>query len=232
MWMAYCEPARSQNVTVSPATGKLITALTYDQESGFAAGGSSMWKHDQLPLTFTVADEGTLTDYGSLKIHADNLHSVNGKLLLVARNSDNPDKCYITFALPKGYRFTGYKMVMTNNVTKNDISEVSHSGNMWYYYETDKTFNTSSPIKQTELGTKDTGTKEYTISRTGNEMDNILYFVFQGNKTNNDPRSAIFFQSIKLTFAADADFTTSVAPTSVSSVGASYVSTQIGRAHV
>ena len=225
MWMAYCEPARSQNVTVSPATGKLITALTYDQESGFAAGGSSMWKHDQLPLTFTVADEGTLTDYGSLKIHADNLHSVNGKLLLVASNSDNPDKCYITFALPKGYRFTGYKMVMTNNVTKNDISEVSHSGNMWYYYETDKTFNTSSPIKQTELGTKDTGTKEYTISRTGNEMDNILYFVFQGNKTNNDPRSAIFFQSIKLTFAADADFTTSVAPTSVSSVGASYVST-------
>ena len=58
----------AQNVTISPTTGNLVAALTGQNETGFAAGWSSMWRHEQLPLTFTVADDGDLTDGGELQI--------------------------------------------------------------------------------------------------------------------------------------------------------------------
>lgn len=55
----------AQNVTISPSTGNLIAALTGNYgsgttEIGFENGWSAMWRHEQLPLTLTVADQGKL----------------------------------------------------------------------------------------------------------------------------------------------------------------------------
>ena len=63
----------AQNVTVSPQTGSLVAALTEGNESGFGDGWSAMWRHEQLPLTFTVADNGELTVGGELKNPAGNI---------------------------------------------------------------------------------------------------------------------------------------------------------------
>ena len=58
--------ANAQNVTVSPQTGSLIAALTTGSESGFENGYSAMWRHEQLPLTFTVSDFCNITEGGEL----------------------------------------------------------------------------------------------------------------------------------------------------------------------
>ena len=49
--------SKAQNVTISPSSGKLVAALTYDNEIGFQHGWSSLWRHNQLPLTLTVSDK-------------------------------------------------------------------------------------------------------------------------------------------------------------------------------
>jgi hypothetical protein len=51
----------AQNVTISPTSGKLLAAQTYDGEAGSNLGWSSMWRHNQLALTLTVADDGMLS---------------------------------------------------------------------------------------------------------------------------------------------------------------------------
>lgn len=107
--------ANAQNVFVSPQTGKLIAALTSSQEVGFENGWNSFWKHDQLPLTITVADDADLTAAGDLKIPAANLNvSQNGEGLILM--GGQPYDSYMAVTLPKGYRFTGYSITLQNNM--------------------------------------------------------------------------------------------------------------------
>ena len=137
---------------------------------------------------------------------------------------------YNILTLPKGYRFTGYKIVMKNNldgVTFGDQT-VGHTGAEWKMMETNSTFDRTDPIKSVSLGTSDSGDTEYVLERTSNDMGNVLYFRMEGNYSNNpednsDLTTAIEYESIEVTFAPDGDFTTNVAPTTTNSVGASYV---------
>lgn len=217
----------AQNVTVSPKTGKLISALTESaSEVGFQNGFNALWRHNQLPLSFITADEGTLTSTGSLAVHACNFVIYNDKLVDIALAGSG----YNILTLPKGYRFTGYKIVMKNNldgVTFGDQT-VGHTGAEWKMMETNSTFDRTDPIKSVSLGTSDSGDTEYVLERTSNDMGNVLYFRMEGNYSNNpednsDLTTAIEYESIEVTFAPDGDFTTNVAPTTTNSVGASYV---------
>lgn len=107
--------ANAQNVFVSPQTGKLIAALTSSQEVGFENGWNSFWKHDQLPLTITVADDANLTDAGDLSNPAANINvSQNGEGLILM--GGQPYDSYMAVTLPKGYRFTGYSITLQNNM--------------------------------------------------------------------------------------------------------------------
>ncbi|MDY5850125.1 MAG: hypothetical protein SPJ82_04530, partial [Prevotella sp.] len=54
----------AQDVVVSPETGKFVAALTTGNEVGFQNGWSSLWRHDQLPLSLTVADDDKLNSGG------------------------------------------------------------------------------------------------------------------------------------------------------------------------
>ena len=109
----------AQNVTISPTTGNLIAAKTGPNEVGFENGSSAMWRHEQLPLTFTVSDEADLTDAGETKIPAGDMRVHNG--YLVVHGGSRPD-VYFVLSLPKGYRITGYRMVLLNNLNGEEVA--------------------------------------------------------------------------------------------------------------
>ena len=124
----------AQNVTISPSTGSLIAALTTGSESGFENGFSAMWRHEQLPLTFTVSDFCNLTDGGEFVQPAGNMIDHNG--YLVVDGGSSPDS-YMCLSLPKGYRFTGYTIVLANNLVNQTISGTNHaSSSEKVFYET------------------------------------------------------------------------------------------------
>ena len=68
----------AQDVVVSPETGKFVAALTKGSELGFERGWSSLWRHDQLPLSLTVADNSTLNSGGEFSNPAGNLLKKDG----------------------------------------------------------------------------------------------------------------------------------------------------------
>jgi predicted lipoprotein with Yx(FWY)xxD motif len=219
--VGYCSSIDAQNVTISPTSGKLIAAYTSSNEVGFIDGYSSMWRHNQLPLTMTVADKSGLTANGLLQTHADNLRVYENKLINMSTGNS-----YMVLSLPKGYRFTSYKFVITNNltsaVTTNYASQYGNENN-WYFCETDKTYGTN--YRQVDLGRYVSDT-EFTVTRTSTgkgDMSNLLYFVFKGNTAGKGHFGAISYKSIEVTFAPDDAFTVSLAPTATNGTGVDYV---------
>ena len=176
--------ANAQNVFVTPQTGKLIAALTSSTEAGFQRGWNSLWKHNQLPLTITVADGGELTDAGELKIPAANLNlSENGDALVLSGGQTYDS--YMVVTLPKGYRFTGYNMTLQNNMDGATFGGFTFTKMDKTFCETNSAFDKNSAMS---VAKNDAGAtamtagdkKEYTIARQskGNgDMGNRLYFL-------------------------------------------------------
>lgn len=169
--------ANAQNVFVSPQTGKLIAALTSSQEVGFENGWNSFWKHDQLPLTITVADDADLTAAGDLKIPAANLNvSQNGEGLILM--GGQPYDSYMAVTLPKGYRFTGYSITLQNNMDGKSYANFDFASMDKVFYETNDQFSKSSYKAIARINAGDN--KEYTIERQSKgaeDMGNHLYFL-------------------------------------------------------
>lgn len=230
--VAFCIPIKAQNVTVSEKTGSMICSQTSysggSAETGFSAGGFATWKHFQLPLTMTVSDYKNLTGNGQLVTHANNLYNSGigqGIQLLGGKSKDG----YMTLALPNGYRFTSYKIIVQNNVsqfgTGADALTIPHDRN-FYFGETNRIFDFKSGYYK-DLG-KNISTVEYTVERTNmleGDMGNVLYF-----KVANDPVShirgeyvGVTLKYIELTFTPENQFTIPVAPTNASSTGVSYM---------
>jgi hypothetical protein len=216
----FCPSLRAQNVTISPKTGKLIAASSTNDEVGFERGFSSMWLHNQLPLAFTTADESTLTSSGLLSVHANNIIEADANCLDIIGTTN----AYFTLSLPRGYRFTGYKMVLVDKYPTTAFhgwKGLKRDG--WTFSEQDKTFTNNYGTGTTiSIPSGDTPTnQEYTISRTSTGMNNILYFHLKGGEKGYP--AALYVKSIEITFECDNAFTTSVAPTAASSTGVSVV---------
>lgn len=64
--------AAAQTVSISPKTGNVISAVSYDNENHVRNYGG-VWVHDQLPLTLLTSDDAGLTDDGLVKKHANNV---------------------------------------------------------------------------------------------------------------------------------------------------------------
>lgn len=225
----------AQNVTISPQNGSMICALTAGSPStqyGFQVGAFATWRHNQLSLTMTASNDKDLTEDGQLKNHANHFMSGDKCTFNPALTSnDNPStwidcgwggsqtrEGYFTIALPKGYRFTGYKFDLTH-----DVSSVGQ-GNAF-------TITTNTNVSISETGS-DFGTAiktatlpgrsntVVTFTRTGNDMGNILYF-----KTTA-PQNGYFdltFRYVELTFTADADSPIGILPSSQVSDGHSLI---------
>ncbi len=208
---------QAQNVTISPKTGKLMAALTEDHEVGFQNGWSSLWRHDQLPLSLTVADYPDLTPSGELKRPAGNIAIENNKLVLLGGMTRN---LYMEVSLPKGYRITGYTLVMKNNLNGKTVRGMKLGSVTKKMYETNKDFNSESAKATSEQIEKyNEETKEYTIKRTSmkkDDMGNQLYFCL--DKGNANAYFGVTIKYFELHFTAEGDFTEHVAPVSVSDI--------------
>ena len=208
---------QAQNVTISPKTGKLMAALTEDHEVGFQNGWSSLWRHDQLPLSLTVADYPDLTPSGELKRPAGNIAIENNELVLLGGMTRN---LYMEVSLPKGYRITGYTLVMKNNLNGKTVRGMKLGKVTKKMYETNKDFDLGSPKTVSEqIGEYNEETKEYTIKRTSmtkDDMGNQLYFCL--DKRNANAYFGVTIKYFELHFTAEGDFTEHVAPVSVSDI--------------
>ena len=208
---------QAQNVTISPKTGKLMAALTEDHEVGFQNGWSSLWRHDQLPLSLTVADYPDLTPSGELKRPAGNIAIENNELVLLGGMTRN---LYMEVSLPKGYRITGYTLVMKNNLNGKTVRGMKLGSVTKKMYETNKDFNLGSAKTTSEqIGKYNEETKEYTLKRTSmtkDDMGNQLYFCL--DKGNANTYFGVTIKHFELHFTAEGDFTEHVAPVSVSDI--------------
>lgn len=192
--------ANAQNVFVSPQTGKLIAALTSGQEVGFENGWNSFWKHDQLPLTITVADDANLTDAGDLSNPAANINvSQNGEDLILM--GGKPSDSYMAVTLPKGYRFTGYSITLQNNMDGKNYANFDFVSMNKVFYETNDLFSKSSYKAIARINARDN--KEYTIERQSKgaeDMGNHLYFLLE---RSSDDFYGVTIKSFEIFFTTD-----------------------------
>lgn len=225
--------ASAQNVTVRPETGNLIGALSYSSggsggtEIGLTYGFSALWRHKQLPLSFMTADDNVLTDAKILQNHANNMIvDSDGKLSIVSTTN-----AYFVLALPKGYRFTGYKMVLKDKWTSTQNALWNSfrigTGDWSFGEETENWQAVGGQSFEFNRSSEQNATNgEYTIERVSDNMSNILYFHLTGggnSSLNYTYVAALQIQSFEVTFEVDAEFETTLAPTSASSTGVSVV---------
>ena len=199
--------AYGQNVTISPSTGSLIAGVTYDGEVGFQNGSSSLWRHNQLPLTLHVSDKGDLTPGGVLKDPAGDIRlddvSNQGYYLLHGGNSVST---HLSISLPKGYRFTGYCMVLLNNMNNKKVANLNREAVNKRMYETNSAFDITTSLASTAVMGSSNETKDYVIERTSKtdtDMGNNLYFYFWKAR---DAYYACTIKSIELYFTAESKF--------------------------
>ncbi len=205
--------AVAQNVTISPTTGKLVAGLTYEGELGFERGWSSLWRHEQLPLTLTVSDKGDISESGVLKNPAGDiiLDTSQGKYVVVS-GQPLTTELHMCISLPKGYRFTGYRMVFLNNVNGETVKDLELAEIDKQLYETgsDFKFNPSKATTGNMPGTNDT--KEYVIARTSknqSDMGNNLYFLLHHT---DEGFYGVTLKSCELYFTAEGAFDAKVTP--------------------
>lgn len=163
--MTICGGISAQTVSISPNTGNVVSNLSYESESSLNSFGG-IWLHNQLPMTLITSDEKTITDDGLMKVHANNVSAQGGQLIF-ASGSPSTTINHMSLSLPKGYRFTSYKLVMDYDTSsENKVASVIK--------EMDSKFS-SEKVKVTVGKNR----KNVTLQRTSlndEDMGNILYF--------------------------------------------------------
>ena len=199
-------PVKAQDVTISPSTGKLIAGATKGDEVGFQNGWSSTWRHNQLPLTLYVSDESTLTENGTLKVPAGNLKLNDAGNHYILAGGDSV-RTRLNISLPKGFRFTGYKIVLSNDFDGQTVANIQYQKVDKRFYETRNNFSIEEGEYIEKTGVMEAGKdKDYTIqrtSKTADDMTNNLYFYFDGVGQNY---YAVTIKSIELWFTAEQSF--------------------------
>ena len=226
----------AQNVTVRPDNGSMIaTKKTGGGDTFFNWGGFSTWKHNQLALTMTTGDSDNnltnsrdqLTASGQLANHANDIFSTGGngtKYLQLCKGREM--NTYMTIALPKGYRITGYTITFHRiNRPYGAQSSWSNPIDDYEYYASFGETNSSFTYRTTTNSTTERmtsyrglipqgNTEQYTIGRTSQtetDMGNVLYFKlgtqnWQGNANTPDSRAFIQFDHLEIFFTAEADY--------------------------
>lgn len=188
--------AAAQTVSISPKTGNVISAVSYDNENHVQNYGG-VWVHDQLPLTLLTSDKDALTDDGLVKEHANNVGVEEGKLGLISGHGTI--KNHMTLSLPKGYRFTSYKIVLNYENWHEDNDAVATT-----FRETKRDFATNYASVNVEKNAK-----KITLTRTsmsGDDMGNILYFL----QDHENGHSTVSVESFTITFECTDKFNESL----------------------
>lgn len=156
--------AAAQTVSISPKTGNVISAASYSDESHLPGFGG-VWVHNQLPMTLVTSDKSDLMESGMMKEHANNVGVVDGCLVFASGESASIVN-HMSLSLPKGYRFTSYKIVM-------DYEKDSKAPST--FKEMDGTFKNPKGSSVT-VSSGDKGKILQRTSLNNTDMGNILYF--------------------------------------------------------
>ena len=221
----------AQNVTISPQNGSMICALTSGSQQtqlGFQIGAFGTWRHNQLSLTMTGSNYDTRTEDGQLSQHSNHFITGDNCEFSPADDTRTPSRYivadwggsalntgYITIALPKGYRFTGYTFHLSHDVSKfgkNNTAFDLTTDTRVYMTETNNDF--SGNLNRVTLEGNSKEVKEFT--RTGDDMGNILYFTTSAYR---DGFYALTFRYIELKFTANADASVSLLPSTQTTTG-------------
>ena len=159
--------AAAQTVSISPKTGNVISAASYSGESHLRDFGG-VWVHNQLPMTLVTSDKSDLMESGMMKEHANNVAVLDGCLVFASGASASIVN-HMSLSLPKGYRFTSYKIVM-------DYEKDSKAPST--FKEMDGTFTKEK--QKVVVGKNATNVSMQRTSLNNTDMGNILYF-YQGH---------------------------------------------------
>lgn len=203
----------AQNVTISPQNGSMICSDATGQ--GTSGGAFSMWRHEQLALTMIASGSTALTDEGILKNHRNWFNTCNSCTFRPAVS--NAEKAqwidcgwqgtgYYTISLPKGYRFTSYRFVLSHDIYNPGQGFNINTTASVTWAETGSNFGSArnSVTLPAVPGTNGTATIE-TLTRTGDDMGNVLYFKATASNNSTSDFYDLTFRYVELTFTADAD---------------------------
>lgn len=188
---------RSQTVTISPKTGNVISVSSYSTEQHLGGYGGA-WVHDQLPLTLITSDKATLTATGLMSEHANNIKADGDGFIWVSGDARTVTN-HMSLSLPHGYRFTGYKIVVSYNAENGCVLR-----------EMDSSFS-----KVNRSLTVNTNTKNAVLTRTSltdTDMGNTLYF----HQYLQSGDSYIKVESFVVTFECTDKFDVMLRPTDTS----------------
>lgn len=104
--------AEAQTVHIGLDNGSLVNAVTPGDETGWANGFSTLWRHEQLSLSMMGSDRDELTEGGGIGYPSAVFGEYNGKITIVGGRRPS----FMVVSLPKGYRITGYTIVLSNNI--------------------------------------------------------------------------------------------------------------------
>lgn len=236
----------AQNVTVHSGNGNMLPALKAgNTDTFFRWGGFATWKHEQLSLTMTTGDSDnnseTDTD-GQLARPANDIFvstadDKGNKYLQIGKGRKYGSmttgmETYITFALPKGYRFTSYTITFHRipYPTPDGVPVITSGGTVYIYSTSDpgnnavdetsgainfgETYNTFAWKSESNAsgiyygGIPQGNTTQHTISRTSQnstDMDNLLYFRLTGSEIED--RAFIQLDHVEFEFTAENNYT-------------------------
>lgn len=195
-----CGGLCAQTVSISPKTGNVISASSYETET-HQKGFGGAWVHNQLPLTLITSDEATLTEAGLMSVHANNVSAqTDGKLIIASGSSTICN--HMSLSLPKGYRFTSYKLVINSN------SEAAVSTTL---KEMDATFkDTKESVTIQKTGS--TGITMQRTSMNNTDMGNILYFKQEHPNAGQSGLAKVDIVSFVITFECTEKFNENLKP--------------------
>ena len=228
----------AQNVTVHPDNGNMLPARkSTGGDTFYNWNGYATWKHEQLSLTMTTGDSNNnltnngnkLTSSGQLSNPANDIFA-NADNTCLQLGAGYEMDTYLTIALPKGYRFTGYTITFHRISSPNGATSTVDNvdGNISFGETNDAfTYRSTTNTSATNITTYGGGidqnnSNQYTIGRTSNntaDMDNVLYFKLSHGKTAGS-RCFIQLDHVELYFTAEYDYPRVIPPLDATNVTA------------
>ena len=114
----------AQDVYIRPGSGSVVTSVSSADDSGFILGLGALWRHEQLALSMTGSDRDAINESGEISQPSTVIGERDGMLTLVGGRRPS----FLVVSLPKGYRITGYDLVLVNNLVGVDYAPGKNTG--------------------------------------------------------------------------------------------------------
>lgn len=109
---------KAQTVHIGLDNGSLVNAVTPGDDTGWANGFSTLWRHEQLSLSMMGSDRDEMTESGSIGYPSAVFGKHDGKITIVGGRRPS----FMVVSLPKGYRITKYEIVLSNDLKAGDYT--------------------------------------------------------------------------------------------------------------